>query len=340
MKSLKKKEKRKINHVVFLLDASGSMSGRVSGVRKNMAKLFDDLAGQERKSGIETRVHVHSFGYDIRWEISNVSAKEASNYTYDSRGEGTALIDSTIKLLNNLSIYESTADDVSFLVYVITDGAETERRDGAARLKSKLDGLSDDYTMAILVPDNDCRRHAVAYGFPDDNIQVWDVTSEAGMAVGTSAVLGATQSYYTMRSTSATKSTKTLFKLPEATKAEVKRKLDEIDPGTYETLLVRPYDHDRAIKDFVENWTKKPYRLGSAYFQLTKPEKVQAGKVLAVVEKATGKMFSGPEARTLLGLPNCEVKVAPADFKAFDVFVQSHSTNRKLVRETHLIVFK
>ena len=90
----------------------------------------------------------------------------------------------------------------------------------------------------------------------------------------------------------------------------------------------------------MEAWTKRPYRLGSAYYQVTKPEKIQAGKVVAVIEKATGKMYSGPESRKLVGLPDYEVKASPADFKDFDLFVQSHSTNRKLVKDTHLIVFK
>ena len=61
---------------------------------------------------------------------------------------------------------------------------------------------------------------------------------------------------------------------------------------------------------------------------------------MAVIEKATGKMYSGVKARSLLGLPAFEVKASPADFIRFDLFVQSTSTNRKLVKDTHLIVFK
>lgn len=337
MKSLAKK-KKKITHVVFLLDASGSMAMRVNGVRKNLAKLFDDLSAQATKTGIETRVHIHTFGYGKRTEMRNATPKEASSYKYDHRNEGTALIDSTIQLVDELGEYESSRDDVSFLVYVLTDGAETEGG-SPERISRKLRNLSDDYTMAILVPDEHCQRQAERFGFPSDNIQIWDVTSEAGIGAGGQSVLCATQSYYTMRSMTTQKSTKQLFKLNEVNKTEVKQSLEEVPSSEYDTLIVRPYYNGMEIKEFVEKMGQ-PYRLGSAYYQLTKPEKIQAGKIIAVRDKQTGKMFSGVNARKLLGLPNAEIKVAAADFAKFDVFVQSHSTNRHLVGDTHLIVFK
>jgi hypothetical protein len=178
----------------------------------------------------------------------------------------------------------------------------------------------------------------VAYGFPVDNIQIWETTAK-GMAEMGGQVVNSAQSYYAMRS-AGTKSTKQLFKLNEVNKTEVKQNLEEVNPGDYQTLIVRAYDEKKEIKDFVESWTKEPYRVGSAYYQLSKPERIQAGKVIAVVDKQTGKMYSGMNARKLLGLPNAEVKVAAADFQKFDVFVQSHSTNRHMVANTHLIVFK
>ncbi len=249
----------------------------------------------------------------------------------------TALITSTIGAIEALAKIPQINGDHSFLVIVDTDGGETQNQNMVPKIKELLDGLPDNWTVAIKVPNLTAMHEAKKYGFPAGNIEIWD-TTEKGMEEVTKKEVEATKSFYTMRATG-TKSTKTLFKLAEVNKTAIKKTLEEVSPALYETLIVRPYNDKQEIKLFVETWTKKPYRLGSAYYQLTKPEKIQAGKVLAVIEKATGKMFSGPDARTLLGLPDHEVKVDVANFKQFDVFVQSHSTNRHLVAGTHLIVF-
>ncbi len=336
MKSLPKKKKM-VNHVAFLLDASGSMAGLQSSVRQTLAKLMDGLATNEKDSGIETVVHVYTFGNDLRAEIVG-TPKGVSKYNYSYRNEGTALIESTMELVDKLDSYSSKKDDVSFLVYVLTDGQNTENSHLAPKLKAALRKLNDDWTMAILVPNETCKSHAESYGFPEGNIQIWETTAKGMEAVG-QTVNCSTQSYYAMRC-AGTKSTKQLFKFGDLPKTLVKKAMEEVSPGDYETLLVRKYDDGKAIKDFVESWTAKPYRVGSAYYQVTKPEKVQAGKVVAVTDKMTGKMYSGVNARKLLGLPNFEVKVEPASFKNYDLFVQSTSTNRKLVADTQLIVFK
>ncbi len=316
------------------------MQGLVAKTREVFDKQMESIRAEDESSGQETRVSVWMFGGDLRNICFDASLDRvpAARSFYTADMGTTALIDSTIQVIRLLNGIPTIGGDHAFLLYVQTDGQEMVDRNGGPRLRKEMDRLSDDYTVAITVPNKMSEREAIAYGFPADNIQIWHTTEKGLQELG-DTMIGSTQSYYSTRAMGQ-KSTKMLFKLPEVTKAEVKQKLDEVDPGSYETLLVRPYDHDRPIKDFVEAWTKKPYRLGSAYFQLTKAEKVQGNKVVAVVEKSTGKMFSGPDARKLLNLPNCEVKVAAADFRNFDVFVQSHSCNRKLVQATHLIVFK
>ena len=52
----------------------------------------------------------------------------------------------------------------------------------------------------------------------------------------------------------------------------------------------------------------------------------------------TGRVFSGPAARQLLGLPCAEATVKPGENPAYTVFVQSTSVNRKLVPGTKLLV--
>jgi len=206
------------------------------------------------------------------------------------------------------------------------------------QLRNQIELLNGDWTVATLVPDEAGRRAAKSYGFPDDNIKIWE-TSVKGLDE-VERVVGASFTSYSTGRSMGIKCSKSLFTPNDITKREVVQKLEEIPAKEYQTLLVRKYDDGKEIKDFVEKLTGEAYRVGSAYYQLSKPEKIQAGKNIAVVEKSTGKMFSGVNARKLIGLPSYELKVAPADYDKFDLFIQSTSTNRHLVADTHLIVFK
>jgi hypothetical protein len=61
-------------------------------------------------------------------------------------------------------------------------------------------------------------------------------------------------------------------------------------------------------------------------------------KQIIIRDKKTGAVYSGAEARNLLGLPhNGNVKIIPGNHGAYDVFVQSTSVNRKLPVGTQVI---
>jgi hypothetical protein len=113
-----------------------------------------------------------------------------------------------------------------------------------------------------------------------------------------------------------------------------------MDAGKY---VLIPVDQQTSIRDFVTR-AGHQYRTGCAFYELSKREKIQANKQIAVAEKdpvtgrTTGKVFSGPAARQLLGLPQTEVTVTPGSNAAYTVFVQSTSVNRKLVPGTKLLV--
>lgn len=57
-----------------------------------------------------------------------------------------------------------------------------------------------------------------------------------------------------------------------------------------------------------------------------------------VVEKRSGRAYSGPDARKIVGLPDMTVRVKPDHNPDFDIFVQSTSTNRKLISGTRLLL--
>jgi hypothetical protein len=189
----------------------------------------------------------------------------------------------------------------------------------------------------MMVPNAMAASEAKKFGFPANNIQVWE-TSSKGIAEAGHTLTRVTTSYMAARSTGV-RGTKSLFQLDTSnlTSQVVLDNLDQIDPKTYDLLVVRK--DGQAIQEFVESW-KYTYIKGAAYYELSKPEKTQANKQILVQNKISGKIYGGSESRKLLGLPDYEVTVQPSDFKNYRVFCQSNSSNRKLVAGTNLVYFK
>jgi hypothetical protein len=93
------------------------------------------------------------------------------------------------------------------------------------------------------------------------------------------------------------------------------------------------------IKDFVQA-QGIAFTKGCAFYQLSKTETVQDYKQIAVRDKMGGAVYSGIAARDLLGLPHHgECKLAPGQHGQYEIFVQSTSVNRKLVKGTNLMIW-
>lgn len=340
---MKSKSQNYINHIVFVVDRSGSMSGKESAVVKVFDNQIKYLAKRSKELDQETRVTVYQFNTSSDCVIYDKDAlRLPSIQGHYSTGGGTGLIDATLKAIKELGETPQRYGDHSFLIYVLTDGQETQRTgiEGAEALQREINKLPDNWTLGVFVPDAQGVHEAKRFGFPANNISVWSTNSQDGVSEVGNTMQAATESYMTSRATGV-RGTKNLFQLnTQISTSAVKNNLEELKASEYEVLLVRSYDDGKAIKEFVESWTKNPYRVGSAYYQLTKPEKVQASKEICIQEKRSGKVFTGANARSMLGLPPQEVKVSPADFGTFNIFVQSTSVNRKLVKDTQLIVLK
>jgi len=315
------------------------MKGLTNQVIKVTDSIVQNLANRSKQMEQETRVSIYQFNGSVENIVYDQDALRLAsvNGVYDCRGS-TALIDATLKVISDLEKTATLYGDHSFLMYVITDGGETDRPNGAQELFARIGKLPDNWTLAAFAPNPMCVGEAKKYGFPANNVALWS-TTEQGMEEVGKVINEATNQYMTMRSTGK-KGTKNLFYLnTNIDTSTIQKSLSELNPKTFDILHVRDYDDGKAIKEFVESW-KIDYRVGSAYFQLSKPEKVQASKNIIVKKKFDGKVFHGPEVRSLLGLPDCEVKVSPTSFKDFEIFVQSTSINRKLVKDTMLIVIK
>lgn len=117
--------------------------------------------------------------------------------------------------------------------------------------------------------------------------------------------------------------------------------LHVVPAGRFQVISVDSAD---SIKGFVEK-NGITYKVGKAFYELTKTEEVQQYKEIILQDKISGDMYYGDDARKHLGLkPQCErkgdyahEKLIPVKDDEYRVFVQSTSVNRKLVAGTNLL---
>lgn len=295
-----------------------------------------NLATRSKELNQETRVSVYLFNNSVSCLIYDMDVMRLPSLNGYYKADGmTALIDGVETAINDSLKVPQLYGDHSYLYYVVTDGANNINNGKAAQLNKQILGLAENFTLAIFVPNQTAVHEAKKFGFPAANISVWD-TTERGLSETGTVIRSATDTYMVNRS-KGIRGTKALFNLDASAlnTRNVQQNLTELPPTSYKIF---PIGKAMAIKDFVESWTTQPYRIGSAYYLITKPEKIQASKSIIVQNKLNGRLYSGNDARTLLGLPNYEVKVEPIDHGNYNIFVQSSSVNRKLVPGTNLIV--
>ena len=326
-----------INHIVILVDASGSMSMLTQDVIKVVDLQVSKFAAMSKDFDQETRVSVYLFGDSITnlFFDKDVLRLPSLAGLYSPRGQ-TALIDATLKGIEDLKQSCTLYGDHSFVLYLLTDGQENASRKRPDDLKKVIRELPDTWTLGALVPDINGKIYCEKTGFPKGNIKIWD-TSAAGLEEAGREMEVATMNYMQSRK-EGKKSTKNLFSLDTSglKATNVKKELEPLKTTEY-TIL--PVGKDTPIREFVERW-KIDYVIGSCYYLLMKPEKIQAAKQLVLVNKKTGKAYSGQNARDLLGLPDTEVKVKPEPALEWHIYVQSTSVNRKLIAGTNLLVMK
>jgi hypothetical protein len=272
---------------------------------------------------------------------SNVQVLKPINETaYITDGAGTPLWDSVGDLIETMSAVPDAANpEVSFLVMVITDGHENcSQKWRAETLSRKIQELqaSDRWTFVFRVPRG-YKRSLVQYGIPEGNILEWDQT-ERGVAAASEATSAAIESYYTQRKTGQTSTNKFYADLSKVSVKEVKQALVDISQNV-KKYTVAHTDDGVAIKAFVEK-LGHPYKTGSTFYQLSKTETVQEYKQICIRDRTSGAIYSGVNARDLLGLPHTgSIKLAPHNLGNYDVFVQSTSVNRKLIGNTTVLYF-
>ncbi|MFD5421088.1 VWA domain-containing protein [Streptomyces sp. NPDC127069] len=337
-----------INHVALVLDASSSMSHLSSKVVEVADQQIAYLARRSQELDQETRVTVYVFANTVECVIYDKDVLRMPSLKQLYRVGGmTALLAATLKSQRELAQTAQLYGDHSFLTFVLTDGQENASHrcpDAPSRdprtlvdaLATMIETQQDNWTLAVLVPDQMGKREAMQCGFPKDNIAIWDATSTRGLEEAGQVIQEATEKFMVGR-TKGIRGSRAVFSTgaDAVNKETIKAAgLIPVDQARYELIAV---DRAAGIREWVVE-CGHAYRTGGAYYQLSKSEKVQARKQIAVVEKKTDRVYTGPEARALLGLPDAEVRVKPDQNDEFTIFVQSTSVNRKLVANTRLLL--
>ena len=229
-------------------------------------------------------------------------------------------------------------EEVSYLIYVVTDGEENWSKKFNKESLSKLIQECTDlknYTFTVSVPRGNKVITSSKLGIPLDNIIEWEATNKGVEQLGevtTSAMSG----YYTARA-GGSRAVQNFFVNTDLSKVK-QSDLNKLEDISSQVKIVE-VKKESVIKDFVESNTKRPYVIGQGYYQLTKKELVQPGKSVVLFDKKTKCVYGGKGARKLIGLAegvNC--KVEPGNHAGLDIFIKSTSVNRILPRGSKVLI--
>ncbi|MFJ8018341.1 vWA domain-containing protein [Streptomyces sp. NPDC096339] len=337
-----------INHVALVLDASSSMSHLSGKVIEVADQQIAYLARRSQELDQETRVTVYVFAENVECVIYDKDVLRMPSLKQLYRAGGmTALLAATLKSQRELAQTAQLYGDHSFLTFVLTDGQENashrspeafsrDPRQLVQAVAKMFETQEDNWTLAVLVPDQMGKREAMQCGFPKDNIAIWDATSTQGLEEAGQVIRQATEKFMVGRSQGIRGSRAVFSTGADAVNKDTIKAagLTAVKPSQYQLI---PVARDASIREWVIE-CGHTYRTGCAFYQLSKSEKIQARKQIAVLEKKTDRVYTGPEARALLGLPDAEARVKPDHNDDFTIFVQSTSVNRKLVPNTRLLL--
>jgi|GEM_PF-1473092 len=327
-----------VNHVAFVVDRSGSMSSLAKKVVDVFNAQLQAVKENAKTSGQESFVSYYTF--HSRVDAPKFFAKPVAKVpklTKLSCTGLTALYDATGQAIVDLEgVKGAKQDNVSFLVVILTDGHENASKKYKSKIKSMIASAQKTgrWTFAFLVPKGGASV-LKKFGIPDGNIQVWNTTAKGVADLGKSMRRGL-DTFYAARG-QGQRAVKGVFttNLKGLTAQQVSAALVD-EKKAFKRFKV---EADVDIQSFVNAQLKGKgtYTKGHGFYELTKPETVQAAKDIAIVDKK-GAVFTGPAARDLLGLPKgASCKVKPGDHGDFKIFIASTSLNRKLVKGTELL---
>lgn len=344
----------KKQYIGLVKDHSGSMSRLASAARLDYNTLIDAIKSASEKEDIDTIVSSVKCGVGytgaVEREFVNSSVARLKPLTsYVADGNYTPLFDSVGEVIDILEKSPDAKDpDVTFLVMVVTDGAENHSskwngRGIGDRITRLMD--TDRWTFTFRVPFGQ-KRNLSSLGIPAGNIEEWEQT-ERDMERTTRITASSVSNYFGGVSRGVRSTNSFYADAGSVTKAQVKSVMTNISAE----VRIWPVMNTSSglggggpieIAPFVERKTRVPYVRGSAFYELVKTEKaVQASKLIIVRNKVDGAVYAGQSARDLLNLPTQgTIKLSPGDHGNWDIYIQSTSSNRHLPVGSKVLYWK
>lgn len=324
-------------YVSVILDASGSMDYYENSVREYFTQLIEDVKINARKNNQEVYVSVYFFNNHVNRVASIVTPDQALKSISSYRTFGsTALFDAIEQAINDVELLASKKEN-AVLIQVVTDGENNVNDSKGSQLKQML--LKDNYTVAIQTPESG-RKTLIGLGIPSDNIRIWDISDKAGLGKNSQTVFANTVglgNYFQARGVG-TRSLKSFYAdvdLHDLKPTELKKKLDDV------TTLFKEYKVEKEcnVTEFYEEKTKRIYSKGDVYYLLTKKETVQAKKDIVLNKKGEKTIYGGETVRDIIGIPKGQDgTVSPLNLSYYNVYIESTSDNRKLVRGSTALI--
>lgn len=337
----KPKAKKLTNRFVICLDSSGSMRSIHEETVNAFNSNVDTIRKGAKQAGQTSTVGLITFGEgegDVSKKFLKEDASSLENMKLNEfRPQGmTPMLDGIGLAVESL---QGLKDDknTSYVVLIITDGEENHSKKYTAKGLQKLMEkcqATDKWTFAFLVPPGHKQTICNRFGVPPGNVQEWEANA-AGMARAAASVNVGMSSYYSARASGQT-CTRGFF---ETNMAQVKSKEVRALGNRAGEFFAWKVPAECEIRAFVEDHNCS-YVKGNGYYQLTKDEEVQHYKEILIMEKGKSAVYGGADARDVLGLPDLNVKVRPGNHANYDIFIQSTSFNRKLVRGTTFLYRK
>lgn len=339
------------NYIGWVNDHSGSMLHLAKAAMNDYNNSITATKNAASREMLDTVVSVvgvgvgstsRGAGYGCTRQVTISNPHVLKPITSWSTDGGTPLYDG---IGNMIELFESLPDandqNVSFLILTTTDGAEmhsSTKWADSRTLSKKIAELqaTGRWTFVFRVPAGK-RGSVSSLGVPLDNVQEWETTA-AGMAQSTAQTTAAMDGYFAARS-AGVKSSSAFYTNAAAVNTAA---LTDVSPET--SLYIVPATAGRLeIKDFILQH-RKQYLKGAAFYQLVKTEaRIGPKKIVLVRDRATGKVFAGQDARSMLSLPNdptSNARVHPGEHGKYDIFVQSESLNRLLPAGTGVIYWE
>lgn len=339
-------------HVYLLVDTSGSMQGHGT----KLVKLVNDQLQNIResaKANPDEETYISIYGFSAKpYYIGQPGTpyKDIVNISYNDLEQwgSTAIYDTLDLVMSEANKQKHSFEpNTSHLVILLTDGHENSSLKRLEDIQPIIarNIATDRWTVTALVPPGSKDQVTKVLRLSSGNVSEWETTEE-GFNKASNSITRGVNNYYSYKSQGVTSIQNFYVDDINLTDNKVSNLLDV--SGDFEVWIV---DQPKIrIDEFVnkklatiknKNLKAKltpTYRIGYGYYELTKTETLQPTKDFVVQNIATGKMYGGKDARTLLKLPTSGyIKITPGYLNDYRIFVKSTSLNRNLYKDSRLL---